>query len=114
MNSILREKIMEAFTAVLPITVIVLVISVILTPLPTGTILLFLGGAALLIVGMGFFSLGADMAMIPMGEGIGIQLTKSTKLALIIVVSFLMGIIITIAEPNLTVLANQVAASIRF
>jgi hypothetical protein len=107
MNKILKEKIMEAFTSVLPITVIVLVASVFLAPLPSGTILMFLGGAALLVVGMGFFTLGADMAMMPMGEGIGIQLTKSSKLLIIIFVSFLMGMLITMAEPDLQVLARQ-------
>jgi hypothetical protein len=69
---------------------------------------MFLAGAALLIIGMGFFTLGADMAMMPMGEGIGIYLTKSSKLALLIIISFIMGVIITIAEPDLQVLARQV------
>jgi hypothetical protein len=108
MNKILKEKIMEAFSSVLPITVIVLVTSVVLVPMPAGTILMFLGGAALLIVGMGFFTLGADMAMMPMGEGIGIQLTRTSNLLIALVVSFIMGVIITIAEPDLQVLAQQV------
>jgi len=107
-NKILKEKIMEAFSSVLPITAIVLIASVILTPMPSGTILMFLVGSALLIIGMGFFTLGADMAMMPMGEGIGVELTKSSRLALILFVSFVMGIIITIAEPDLQVLAKQV------
>ncbi|MDR0877019.1 MAG: DUF1538 domain-containing protein, partial [Treponema sp.] len=108
MNKVLREKINEAFTSVLPITAIVLLASVILVPMPTGTILMFLVGAALLIIGMGFFTLGADMAMMPMGEGIGIQLTKSKILVLILAISFVMGVIITIAEPDLQVLSRQV------
>ncbi|MDR1956007.1 MAG: DUF1538 domain-containing protein, partial [Treponema sp.] len=73
-----------------------------------GTILMFIGGAALLIIGMGFFTLGADMAMMPMGEGIGIQLTRVPSLAVILGISFVMGLIITIAEPDLQVLARQV------
>jgi hypothetical protein len=108
MNKVLKEKIMEAFSSVLPITAIVLIASVVLAPMPSGTVLMFLAGAALLIIGMGFFTLGADMAMMPMGEGIGIQLTKSSKLALMLLVSFVMGTIITIAEPDLQVLARQV------
>ncbi|MDR3116198.1 MAG: DUF1538 domain-containing protein [Treponema sp.] len=108
MNKILQEKIMEAFSAVLPITVIVLLASVVLVPMPTGTILMFLGGSALLIMGMGFFTLGADMAMMPMGEGIGIQLTKVPNLPVILGISFVMGLIITVAEPDLQVLARQV------
>ncbi|MDR0623522.1 MAG: DUF1538 domain-containing protein [Treponema sp.] len=108
MNKILKEKIMEAFSSVLPITAIVLIASVVLVPMPAGTILLFLAGAALLIIGMGFFTLGADMAMMPMGEGIGIQLTRSSRLAVVLLVSFVMGVVITIAEPDLQVLALQV------
>jgi hypothetical protein len=107
MNKILKEKIREAYTAVLPISVIVLIASVALVPMPTGTILLFIVGAALLIVGMGFFTLGVDMSMIPMGEGIGIQLTKTARLILPLSISFVMGLIITIAEPDLQVLAAQ-------
>ncbi|MCL2834949.1 MAG: DUF1538 domain-containing protein [Treponema sp.] len=110
MNKILRAKIMEAFTSVLPITLIVLAASVVLTPMPVGTILMFIAGAALLILGMGFFTLGVDMAMMPMGEGIGVQLTKSKRLAVVVLVSFVMGIIITVAEPDLIVLAQEIGA----
>ena len=67
----LKEKINEALSSVLPITLIVLLLSATITPMPLGTILLFLAGAVLLIIGMGLFSLGADMAMQPVGEGIG-------------------------------------------
>ncbi|MFP3091469.1 DUF1538 domain-containing protein [Treponema sp. TIM-1] len=108
MNKILKAKIMEAFSSVLPITAIVLIASVFLVPVPAGTILMFLVGASLLIIGMGFFTLGADMAMMPIGEGIGIQLTRSSNLFLVLLVSFIMGLIITIAEPDLQVLALQV------
>ena len=107
MNRILKAKIMEAFSSVLPITVIMLIVTVVLTPMPSGTILMFLAGAALLVIGMGFFTLGADMAMMPMGEGIGVELTKSSKLVLIIVVTLVIGFIISVAEPDLQVLGRQ-------
>jgi hypothetical protein len=110
MSKVLKEKIMEAFGSVLPITAIVLIVSVVLVPMPAGTILMFLAGAALLIIGMGFFTLGADMAMMPMGEGIGVQITRSSSLILTILVSFIMGFVITVAEPDLQVLARQVPA----
>jgi hypothetical protein len=98
---------MEAFNSVFPITLIVLVVSVVLTPMPSGAILMFLVGAALLIIGMGFFTLGADMAMMPMGEGIGVELTKSSKLLLVIVATLVIGFIISVAEPDLQVLGRQ-------
>jgi len=110
MNKKLKEKILEALSSVLPITAIVLLLSVTIVPLPINTIMMFLCGAILLIIGMGFFTLGADMAMMPMGESIGVSLTKSKKLWLIIGIYFVMGFIITIAEPDLQVLATQVPA----
>ena len=82
MKKNLIEKIREALSSVLPITAVVLVLSVTAVPMPIGTGLLFLTGAALLIVGMGLFTLGAEMAMIPMGEGISIELTKSGRIRL--------------------------------
>ena len=110
MNEKLKEKIHESLSSVLPITAIVLVLSVTLAPMEIGTLALFLTGAVLLIIGMGFFQLGAEMAMTPLGQGIGGRLVKSRRLLLIVVVGFLMGVVITISEPDLQVLANQVAS----
>ncbi|AEF81416.1 DUF1538 domain-containing protein [Leadbettera azotonutricia] len=112
MNKVLKEKIMEAFSSVLPITAIVIIASIIFVPMSAGIIIMFIVGAALLIIGMGFFTLGADMAMMPMGEGIGAQLTKGQNMLLAVGISFLMGVIITIAEPDLMVLALQLAKSL--
>jgi len=110
MNEILREKISESLAAVVPITLIVLALSVFVVPLETGTMAMFVVGAVMLIIGMALFQLGAEAAMTPLGEGIGVQLTKINKYILVIVVSALMGFIITIAEPDLQVLAQQVPA----
>ena len=110
MKEQLKEKTKEALTSVLPITTIVLLLSFTLVPMETGTLFLFLAGALLLIVGMGFFQLGAEMAMTPLGQGIGSRLMKGKKIWLIAFVCFLMGAVITIAEPDLQVLAHQVAS----
>ncbi len=87
---------------------IVLLLHFFISPIPSGTFALFLIGVIMLILGMGFFTLGADIAMMPMGESIGAKLTQSKKLWLIIVTCFTLGVIITIAEPDLQVLARQV------
>ncbi len=108
MNPKLREKILESVSAVLPITAIVLLISILLIPLNLDGIALFLCGAAMLIVGMGFFQLGAEMAMMPIGEGLGVRFSQTKRIILLLVVSFIMGAIITISEPDLQVLAQQV------
>lgn len=108
MNQKLLEKIKESLSSVLPVTGIVVLIHFFLSPLPTGTFILFLIGAAMLIFGMGLFTLGADLSMMPMGERVGAHLTKSRKLYILVPVCFLIGVLITIAEPDLTVLAGQV------
>ena len=108
LNPKLKEKIKESLSAVLPITGIVLFLSISLVPLDVGSVVMFLGGALMLIIGMGMFQLGAEMSMSPLGEGIGGSLSKSKKVPLILIVSLFMGIIITIAEPDLQVLSNQV------
>ncbi len=108
MNPKLKEKTMESLSAVLPITAIVLALSIFLVPLEVGTVVMFFVGAFMLIIGMGMFQLGSEMAMTPLGEGIGVQLAKSKKIWTIAIISLLMGALITVAEPDLQVLSNQV------
>ena len=107
-KTVLGEKVREALTSVLPITLIVLILCFTIAPVPSDVLLAFLVGAVLLIVGMGLFTLGADTAMLPIGERVGAQMTKSRKLWVVILVSFLIGMIVTISEPDLQVLAGQV------
>ena len=104
----LREKLLEALQAVLPIVAIVLVLCFTIAPISPSILLCFLLGAAMIIVGIMFFTLGAEMSMSPMGERVGAMLTKSRSVPLIIGVGFLLGFLITISEPDLQVLANQV------
>lgn len=106
----LKGKIIEALISVLPVTLIVIILN--LTPLvdfSAKEIGLFCGCAVLLLLGIGLFNLGADLAMTPMGKYVGEGLTKSRKLMLLISVCFIMGVLITVAEPDLTVLAHQVS-----
>ena len=106
-------KLKEAMVSVLPVTAIVMLLY--FTPfvdLTSKELTVFLISAVFLVVGIGFFSLGADIAMTPMGEKIGAGLTKSRSKALLLSVSFVMGLLITIAEPDLTVLAEQLSTVI--
>ena len=104
----LREKLLEALQAVLPIVAIVLVLCFTIAPISPSILLCFLLGAAMIIVGIMFFTLGAEMSMSPMGERVGAMLTRSRSVPLIIGAGFLLGFLITISEPDLQVLANQV------
>ena len=107
MQKQLKIKFKEALTSVLPSTLFVLLLHFTIVPMPFYTLILFLVGAFLLILGMTFFSLGADISMMNMGEKMGAYLMKSRKLPLAIIATFLIGVFITIAEPDLTVLATQ-------
>ena len=107
----LRSKIVEALISALPITAIVYILS--LTPLfdmSAVELLTFSVGAVLLVLGIGLFNLGADLAMTPMGTHVGAGLSRQKKLSLLLGVCFVLGMLITIAEPDLQVLANQVSA----
>jgi len=109
MLKLLITKIKESTLSVLPVTIIVIILY--FTPLVSLTfkeLIIFIVSAILLILGIGLFSLGADIAMQPMGEQVGSTLIKTKKLLLILFVCFIMGVLITIAEPDLTVLANQI------
>ncbi|MBE6963627.1 MAG: DUF1538 domain-containing protein [Ruminococcaceae bacterium] len=107
-RTILWEKVREALASVLPITVIVLVLCFTIAPIPNAALLAFLVGAVLLIVGMGLFTLGADTAMTPIGERVGAAMTRSRKLGVVVIVGFLIGVVVTVSEPDLQVLAQQV------
>lgn len=103
------EKLKESVTSILPVTLIVLILN--FTPLlnlETSELWVFIVSAVLLIIGMAFFNLGADMAMSPMGKHIGTSLVKTKKIPLILLICFIMGLLITVAEPDLSVLAGQV------
>lgn len=104
----LYEKLEEAFKAVLPVVGIVLFLCFSVAPVPPGIVMEFLVGAAFLIVGMMFFTLGAELSMTPMGEEVGRSMTRSKKLWVFTVLGFLLGFVITISEPDLQVLAGQV------
>ena len=108
MNQKLKEKILESLSAVLPITGIVLLLSILLVPIDLGAMVMFIVGAVMLVVGMGFFQLGAEMAMTPLGEGIGVQISKTRNIFFVFLIGFFMGLIITLSEPDLQVLAQQV------
>ena len=103
-----EEKFKETLKAVLPILVVVLLLCFSIAPIPPSILLTFLVGAMFLIVGMLFFNVGVELSMTPIGERVGSVITKSKSLLLIVLICFVMGFGITISEPDLQVLAQQV------
>ncbi len=108
MKEKLHEKAMETLQAVVPILLIVLTLCFTIAPMEPGILLAFLVGAVLLIVGMIGFTFGVDLAMSPIGESVGTCMTQTRKLWLMVLLTFILGFIVTISEPDLQVLAEQV------
>lgn len=107
-KSIIKEKLKESMASVLPITVIVALLCFAFIPMDSGLMLSFLVGAGMLVLGMGFFTLGAEMSMSRIGNLIGAGMTKTRRLWLIVVLSLALGAAVTVAEPDLQVLATYV------
>lgn len=108
-RTILKEKTKESLASVLPITLIVFILCFTVAPVPNGIMMAFVIGAVMLILGMALFTLGADLAMTPIGQHVGAAITRSRKLWLVISVSLVMGVLVTVSEPDLHVLAEQVS-----
>ncbi len=110
MKSVLLSKLKESAVSVLPVVGIVFLLYLVkIVTFETFEIVAFLISAAFLILGISLFNLGADISMTPMGEQVGSGLTRLKKMSILLVVAFAMGILITVAEPDLTVLAEQVS-----
>lgn len=103
-----KEKLIETLKAVLPILIIVLLLCFSIAPIPPSILMTFLIGAVLLIIGMLFFNVGVELSMNPIGERVGSIITKSKNILIVVLITFIMGFIITISEPDLQVLAQQV------
>ena len=107
-HSKFEEKFSETIKAVFPILAIVLVLCFTITPIPPSILVTFLIGAVLLILGMLLFNVGVESSMTPIGERVGSIMTRSKDIVIMVLISFVMGMVITISEPDLQVLAQQV------
>ena len=105
--AIFKKPLHESLTSVLPVMLIVLVLCFTIAPVPNNAMVAFLLGGVMLIVGMGLFTLGSEMSMIPLGQAVGSEITRRRKVWIIAAVGFLIGMIITVAEPDLQVLAIE-------
>ena len=106
--NLLKDKIVESLKSVLPIALIVLALSITIVPISTGDMFLFLVGVVCLVIGMSLFTSGAEMSMQQLGSKIGSTVGGSKKIWLIAFISFIIGILVTISEPDLVILAEQV------
>ena len=106
--NMIKKKLSESFNSVFPIALIVLILSMTITPLHPGDMVLFLMGCVFLVFGMSIFTMGAEMSMQPLGAKIGSEIAGSGRIWLLALISFVIGIMITVSEPDLQILAEQV------
>jgi hypothetical protein len=104
----LKSKFTEVTYSVLPVTLIVIILNFTLVPLGTTIFIRFLIGAALIILGLGIFLLGVDIGVTPIGNLMGLAITKSGKLIVVVLSGLGLGFLISVAEPDLHILAAQV------
>ena len=109
-RNVLSEKWKESVSSVIPIVGLVALICFLRVPMPSDALAGFALGAGLLIIGMGMFNQGAEMAMTPIGEAVGASLTRTRKLWAVLLGGYLVGLLVTMSEPDLTVLAQQVSS----
>lgn len=107
-HNTIKEKLKESISSVLPISLIVFALCLFFIPINTGLVLSFLIGTVMIIIGMALFTIGSDLSMTQIGNHIGSKMTATRKLWLILLLSFILGVVITIAEPDLQVLATYV------
>lgn len=105
----IKSKLMETFFSIIPITIIVLVLNFTLTPLESSTVARFIIGSIAMIIGLAIFLIGIDVGITPVGSIMGTSIAKSNKVWIVAVSGIILGFIISIAEPDLHILANQVS-----
>ncbi len=103
-----KSKAVEVIKAILPLTVVIIIMQVALVRMPVSTFLQFLAGAVMVIGGMTLFLVGIETGILPMGQAIGSELPKRRSLALIVGIAFVIGFAATIAEPDVIVLTGQI------
>lgn len=113
MKSNFSEKFKESAISVVPVMIIVLILNFTICPLREGALSQFIVGGILLILGLAIFLIGADLGMVPFGQKVGSYLTHKRTLLIMIPAAFLIGFAVTIAEPDVQVLADQVHAAVQ-
>lgn len=104
-----KKTMREVFSAVVPITAAVIILQLTIVRVPLDVIVQLLVGAVFVLIGMFFFTYGINVGLSPMGKFIGSELPAKGSLPLFVLVSLILGIAVTVADPDVMILANQVA-----
>lgn len=108
MKNDFKDNLKEVILAVLPITVVVILLQIFLVSMPWFFFARFLIGAAMVLVGLLLFLQGVKIGLLPMGEAVGSELPKHGSMFFLLFFAFILGFVVTVAEPDVRVLAHQV------
>lgn len=111
MLAFFRERLFEVLKAIAPLVGVACLLQVIVVHAPLGLFLQFLAGSMLAVVGMLLLFAGIDVGILPMGRYIGAELPRKGSLSMVVAVAFALGFVVTIAEPDVLILASQVDAA---
>lgn len=106
--NILSSKFREVFFAVLPVTLIVVILNFTIVSIPDNLMWQFIIGFILVTIGLTLFLVGVDLGITPLGMHLGPIITKWNKLWFVMIAAFVLGFIISFAEPGLIILGNQI------
>ena len=109
--SLLLEKFKEVLSSVLPVTVLVMILNFTLVPVETDMLIRFIIGSVMVVIGLGIFLFGADIGVTSIGNLMGEEIARSNKAYVVAILGFILGFFITIAEPDLQILANEVSSA---
>ncbi|MHB8964291.1 MAG: DUF1538 domain-containing protein, partial [Saccharofermentanales bacterium] len=102
-------KLKEVIISVLPISFLVIFLNFTIVQLEPSLFIRFLIGVIFIILGLTVFLVGVDQSITPFGNQMGGVIIKKNKLWIVAIAGILFGFFISIAEPDLHILANQVA-----
>lgn len=102
------KNLKEVVIAILPMTLLIVILTFIFAPFDSDEMISFLFGAGIMMIGMTLFLFGADYSMMEVGRLVGKYMIKKKSLTILIALGFMIGIVITIAEPSVQVLGQQV------
>lgn len=108
--NVIISKLKEVLYSVLPITVLVLILHFTLSPINTLVLIRFLIGAVLIILGLTAFLIGVDVGITPIGNSLGATIAKTNKIWIVAISGIILGFFISVAEPDLHILADQVGS----
>ena len=101
-------KFKEVFLSVLPVVLVVTLVHIFYLPIAPAQLGKFYLGSLFVFLGLSIFLIGIDVGVTPIGQMFGKTIAKSKKIWVIASAGLVLGVLITIAEPDLLIVAKRI------